>query len=145
MKNDHGSMLVRRGCAALLLLAQCAIADEKLTDAVNSYPIAVDWSQGWRFLGYFLLFAAGFAAAWYLDRVSFRRERVSGPSADLPIEAIRKSDDPREILKHLLRADRKAFASQIAQLERAVYGGEALSLTQIKREIAERSRDDAKG
>ncbi len=138
-------MPVRRGCAALLLLAQCAIADEKLTDAVNSYPVAVDWSQGWRFLGYFLLFVVGFAAAWYLERCSFRRDRASGPSADLPIGAIRQSDDPREILKQLLRADRKRYASQIAQLERLLYGGESISLTQIKREIAERSGDDAKG
>ena len=104
---------------------------ETLIDKMD-YPatLKADWSWIQTFLGYLIVFAAG-----YLSARIVKWQRKSTLQRENPlIEKIQNTKDTKALLQLLMAQDSQRFASCIGDLENALYQDGKIKLSKVKEE-----------
>lgn len=102
------------------------IQREDLIDAVDLPSSKIDLSSYLEYLYYLLTFAAGFIVA---KLVKFPTRSIKKEKG----EKIKKAKNMKELLEVLMICEKNLFASEIEDLEKAVYQGEKMELSALKK------------
>jgi len=108
------------------------IQRQELLDAVNLPTSKIDFSQYIDYVYYFLTFLAGFIVA---KLVKLPKKKSTAFKKG---EKIKKTKSEKELLEVLLLCDKELFGEEIETLEKAVYKGQGLSLSKLKKSALSR-------
>ncbi len=96
-------------------------------------PLQTDFSWLGTFLGYLVIFGAG-----YLTALSWKWKKKSVAKKINPLqEKIKACKDEKALLQLLMATDSKDFSASIENLESVLYGNGKINFNKIKREILE--------
>jgi len=128
--NDKGEKVLQTQSFAVSVKEE-GIKREDLIDKVDLPSEKIEWSAYLSYLYYILSFIAGFLVA---KLVRLPKRRVEKEKC----ESIKNAKDEKELLDVLIRCEKNLFVSEIEVLEGAVYKGDKVELSTLKKRVISR-------
>lgn len=114
------------------------ITQQKVTDLIDTVDAPKAWKEDWSwiktFLGYLVVFGAG-----YLSALSWKWRKKSIKHVENPlVSKIQNAKDGKALLQLLMSIDSQQFNTSIDTLETSLYGEGKINLKTVKEEILEK-------